>query len=47
MYEFFSSIMSLLFSLGSTSGVILIFFTSIAIGAITYYTIRQVISSFS
>lgn len=47
MYEFFTSIMSLLFGLGSTSGVVLVFFTSVAVGAITYYTIRQVISSFS
>lgn len=45
MYEFFSGILSLLISLGSTSGVVLVFFTTLAIGAITYYTIRQVISS--
>lgn len=45
MYEFFSSILTLLFGLGNTSSVILVFFTSLAIGAIAYYTIRQIISS--
>ncbi|MBO8462131.1 MAG: hypothetical protein IAA85_05415 [Firmicutes bacterium] len=47
MYDFFSSILTLLFGLGSTSGTILVFFTTLAVGAIAYYTIRQVVSSVS
>lgn len=45
MYNFFSSILTMLFSLGSTSGAIIVFFTSLVIGSIAYYTIRQIISS--
>lgn len=47
MYDFFISILTMLFGLGSTSGTILVFFTTLVIGAIAYYTIRQVVSSVS
>ena len=47
MYNFFSSILSMLFNLGTTSSVIIVFFTTLVIGSIAYYSIRKVISSLS